>query len=193
MSSSLSPIFSLFLIPSGVLYQKVQRLLAEDEAPEGSHPPVLQHRRPGPKRPIYGIPASEWPILPRFGGVGKCGIYYSIRGEQDGQATENLHTGVQTGFHPLLWRPETFELTHQLCRSNRCIGYLVYPFKNRHFEQRLIKEKRERMSSWQERISWTRDAVLERESPPELACRVLERGRASAKGGTERVGSAIEG
>jgi hypothetical protein len=74
-----------------------------------------------------------------------------------------------------------------------CIGYLVYPFKNRHFEKRLIKEKRERMSSWQERISWTRDAVLERESPPDLDCRVLERERASAKGGTERFGSAIEG
>ena len=73
------------------------------------------------------------------------------------------------------------------------IGYLVYPFKNRHCEKRLIREKRERMSSRQERISWTRDAVLEREIPPDLACKVLERARASAKGGTERVGSAIEG
>jgi hypothetical protein len=37
------------------------------------------------------------------------------------------------------------------------------------------------MSSWQERVSWTRDVVLERESPPELVCNVLE----SEKGGTE--------
>jgi hypothetical protein len=41
------------------------------------------------------------------------------------------------------------------------------------------------MSSWEERVSWTRDAVLERESPPELVCKVLERERASEKGGTE--------
>jgi hypothetical protein len=65
VSSSLSPIFYLFLTPAGKLYQKVQRLLAEDEAPEGSHPPVVKHRRPGPKRPIYGIPASEWPTVVR--------------------------------------------------------------------------------------------------------------------------------
>ena len=75
-----------------------------------------------------------------------------------------------------------------------CIGCLDHPpSKNRHFEKRLIKEKREQMSSWQERISWTRDAVFERESAPDLVCKVLERGRASAKGGTEAVGSAIEG
>ena len=35
--------------------------------------------------------------------------------------------------------------------------------------------------------------MLERESAPDLVCKVLERGRASAKGGTEAVGSAIEG
>ena len=45
------------------------------------------------------------------------------------------------------------------------------------------------MSSWEESVSWTRDAVLERESTPELVCRVLE----SEKGGIERVDSAIEG
>ncbi len=61
MSSSLSPIFYLFLIPSGVLYQKVQHLIAEDETPEGSHPPeVIKHRRPEPKHPKHGIPTSEW-------------------------------------------------------------------------------------------------------------------------------------
>jgi hypothetical protein len=45
------------------------------------------------------------------------------------------------------------------------------------------------MSSWEESVSWTRDAVLERESAPELVCKVLE----SEKGGTEGVDSAIEG
>ena len=49
------------------------------------------------------------------------------------------------------------------------------------------------MSSWQERVSWTRVVVLERENAPDLVCKVLERERASAKGGTERVGSAIDG
>ena len=34
--------------------------------------------------------------------------------------------------------------------------------------------------------------MLERESLPDLACRVLERERASAKGGAEAVGSANE-
>jgi hypothetical protein len=60
VSNSLSPIFYLFLAPSGVLNQKVQHLLAENETPEGSHPPdVIKHRRPGPKHPTYGIPLSE--------------------------------------------------------------------------------------------------------------------------------------
>jgi hypothetical protein len=61
VSNTLSPILYLFLIPSGVLYQKVQHLLAEDEPSEESHPPeVIKHRRPGPKHPEYGIPASQW-------------------------------------------------------------------------------------------------------------------------------------
>lgn len=64
VSAPLSPIFSLFLIPSGVLYQKVQHLLAGDETTEGSHPPALiKHRRPGPKHLSYGIPTSEWPTV----------------------------------------------------------------------------------------------------------------------------------
>jgi hypothetical protein len=63
VSSSLSPIFYLFLIPSGILYQKVQRLLAENETLEGTHPPAMKHRRPGPKRIAYGIPTSEWPTV----------------------------------------------------------------------------------------------------------------------------------
>jgi hypothetical protein len=63
VSSSLSPIFYLFLASSGILYLKVQHLLTEDETPEGSHPPVMKQRRPGPKYPVYGIPASEWPTV----------------------------------------------------------------------------------------------------------------------------------
>ena len=49
------------------------------------------------------------------------------------------------------------------------------------------------MSIWQEKVSWTRDAVLERESAPELVCTVLESERVSEKSGTERVDSAIGG
>jgi hypothetical protein len=63
VSGSLSPIFYLFLTPSGILYQKIQRVLAEDNPTEGSHPPVLKRRRPGSKRPAYGIPTSEWPTV----------------------------------------------------------------------------------------------------------------------------------
>ena len=64
MSSSLSPIFYLFLIPPGVLYQKVQHLLAEEETAQASHSPaVIKHRRPGPKRPAYGIPTTQWPTV----------------------------------------------------------------------------------------------------------------------------------
>ena len=62
VSNALSPIFYLFLIPAGVLYQKVQHLLAEDEATRRS-PPLLKHRRPGPKQPHYGIPVELWPTV----------------------------------------------------------------------------------------------------------------------------------
>src|SRR5437016_2385444 len=69
VSSPLSPIFSLFLAPSGTLsqrLQRLQRLLAEEETTEGSHPPaVIKHRRPGPKQPADGLPASEWPTVLR--------------------------------------------------------------------------------------------------------------------------------
>jgi hypothetical protein len=49
------------------------------------------------------------------------------------------------------------------------------------------------MSSRVESVSWTSDAVFERESAADLVCKVLESERASEKGGTEAVGSAIEG
>ena len=60
MSNTLSPIFYLFLAPSGKLYQKVQHLLARDELAQSRNPPLLKRRRPGPKRPNYGIPADLW-------------------------------------------------------------------------------------------------------------------------------------
>jgi hypothetical protein len=63
VSAPLSPILYFFLAPSGKLYQKVQHLLAENETPGGSPPPVMKHRRPGPKYLPYGIPTSEWPVV----------------------------------------------------------------------------------------------------------------------------------
>jgi len=45
------------------LYQKVQRLLAEDETPGASSPPIVGKRRPGPKHLAYGIPAEHWPTV----------------------------------------------------------------------------------------------------------------------------------
>ena len=63
MSNTLSPIFYLFLAPSGKLYLKVQHLLAGDELVQSSNPPVLKRRRPGPKHPNYGIPTELWPII----------------------------------------------------------------------------------------------------------------------------------
>jgi hypothetical protein len=38
-------------------------MLAEDESTGQSHPPLLKHRRPGPKHPNYGIPAELWPTV----------------------------------------------------------------------------------------------------------------------------------
>jgi hypothetical protein len=63
VSSSLSPILYLFLAPSGTLYLKVQQLLAHDETHDGSPPPIVGKRRPGPKQPKYGIPPEHWPLI----------------------------------------------------------------------------------------------------------------------------------
>ena len=63
MSSSLSPIFYLFLAPSGKLYLKVQQLRAHSEKHDASPPPIVGKRRPGPKHPNYGIPAEHWPTV----------------------------------------------------------------------------------------------------------------------------------
>jgi hypothetical protein len=63
VSNTLSPIFYLFLAPSGKLYLQVQHLLARDELFQSRNPPLLKHRRPGPKLPNYGIPTELWPII----------------------------------------------------------------------------------------------------------------------------------
>ena len=63
MSNSLSPIFYLFLAPSGKLYLKMQHLLAEDELFHRSNPSLLKHRRPGPNHPNYDIPTELWPTV----------------------------------------------------------------------------------------------------------------------------------
>ena len=63
MSNTLSPIFYLFLAPSGKLYLKVQHLLSEDKLFQSSDPPLLKRRRTGPKQPNYGIPTELWPTV----------------------------------------------------------------------------------------------------------------------------------
>jgi hypothetical protein len=63
VSSSLSPIFSLFLAPTGKLYLKVQDVLAHDEAHGVSPPPIVGKRRPRPKHPAYSISAEHWPTV----------------------------------------------------------------------------------------------------------------------------------
>ena len=63
VSAPLSPIFSLFLAPSGTLCLKFQHLLAQDETHDVSPLPIVDKRRPGPKHPAYGIPPSHWPMV----------------------------------------------------------------------------------------------------------------------------------
>jgi hypothetical protein len=63
VSSSLSPIFYLFLAPSGKLYLKVQDLLADGETQDVSPSPIVDKRRPGPKQPNYGIHTDHWPMI----------------------------------------------------------------------------------------------------------------------------------
>jgi len=66
VSSPLSPIFYLFLAPSGKLYQKLQRFLTEEEQSAANDPPVLEkQQRPGPRNPAYGLPSSEWSTVLR--------------------------------------------------------------------------------------------------------------------------------
>jgi hypothetical protein len=45
------------------LYLKVQHLLKEDHLFQRTNPPLLKHRRTGPKHPNYGIPAEHWPTV----------------------------------------------------------------------------------------------------------------------------------
>ena len=42
----------------------MQRLLSEEEPAEGNTPPaVIKQRRPRPKQPADGLPASQWPTV----------------------------------------------------------------------------------------------------------------------------------
>ena len=43
----------------------MQGLLAHDEAPDASPPPMGGKRRPGPKHPKDGLPAEYWPMVIR--------------------------------------------------------------------------------------------------------------------------------
>jgi hypothetical protein len=63
VSSTLSPIFYLFLAPAGTLYLKVQQLLAHDKTHDASPPPLVGKRRPGPRQPNYAIPPEHWPTI----------------------------------------------------------------------------------------------------------------------------------
>jgi len=54
VSVSLSPTLTLFASPYGNLYLKMQLVLLR------TNPLEIAPRRPGPKKPEYGIPASEW-------------------------------------------------------------------------------------------------------------------------------------
>ena len=63
VSAPLSPIFSLFLAPSGKLSHKIHYLLAEDEQAQRSTSSMIHHRRPGPSNPADGLPSSEWPTV----------------------------------------------------------------------------------------------------------------------------------
>src|SRR5689334_15562248 len=63
VSASLSPIFYLFLAPTGTLYLKVQGVLAHDEAHDVSPPPIVGKRRSRPDHPNYGIPTEHWQMI----------------------------------------------------------------------------------------------------------------------------------
>jgi len=42
----------------------VQYLLSQDEKSAVNYPPIIEkQRRPGPRNPAYGLPASQWPTV----------------------------------------------------------------------------------------------------------------------------------
>src|SRR5256885_9787196 len=69
VSSPLSPIFSLFLAPTGILYQKVQHLLSEEERAEGSPPPAVI-RAAAPRTKAAGRRPSRFSVAD---GAAACG------------------------------------------------------------------------------------------------------------------------
>jgi hypothetical protein len=58
-STSLSPIFYLFQLPTSTLSRKLQIVISEIEIPLV----IEAQRRPGPNDIPYGIPPEEWPIV----------------------------------------------------------------------------------------------------------------------------------
>jgi len=59
--STLSATLNLFREPSGILLMKLQQVLDT----LSTEPVALPKRRPGPAKPRYGIPRSDWPNVVR--------------------------------------------------------------------------------------------------------------------------------
>jgi hypothetical protein len=87
-----------------------------------------------------------------------------------------------------------YPASHGISSFWSCGGYLDHPFKNRHCEKRLIKEQRgAAVEQAREGLMDDKCCVGAQKSASDLVCKVLVSERASEKGGTEGVGSAIEG
>jgi len=80
--STLAATRYLFREPSGILLIKLQQVLdALSKAPV-----ALPKRRPGPAKPRYGIPRSDWPTV-----VGRV-----EQGETLRQVASSYHTSYET-------------------------------------------------------------------------------------------------
>jgi hypothetical protein len=65
VSVTLSPTLTLFLEPHGKLYIKLQQVVAQLQQGITTPLPPATRRRPGPAKPKYRIPSTEWPVLQR--------------------------------------------------------------------------------------------------------------------------------
>jgi hypothetical protein len=65
VSVTLSPTLTLFLEPHGKLYLKLQQALAQLQLNVIAPLPPATRRRPGPAKPRYRIPPTEWPTVQR--------------------------------------------------------------------------------------------------------------------------------
>jgi hypothetical protein len=65
VSVTLSPTLTLFLEPHGKLYLKLQQVLAQLQLNVSTPLPLAPRRRPGPAKPKYRIPPTEWPTVQR--------------------------------------------------------------------------------------------------------------------------------